>query len=49
MNIVSIALLDMPAPILPARSHPLSLIVAGLLLSLAIILAGRRIWKRRRR
>ena len=49
MTIVSIALLDMRAPILRASSLPVSLIVAGVLLSLGIILLGRLIWKRRHR
>jgi hypothetical protein len=45
MTIVSIALLDMPPPV-PSASGAVSLIVAGVLLSLAIFFLGRLFWKR---
>lgn len=43
------ALLDMRPAIVPTTSNPIALIVAGVLLSLAIIFLGRMFWKRSRK
>ncbi len=40
------ALLDIRSPLVPSRSNPIGLIVAGILLSLALFFLGRMIWNR---
>jgi hypothetical protein len=40
------ALLDIRPSLVPVSSNPTSLVVAGILLSLALIFVGRMFWKR---
>jgi hypothetical protein len=40
------ALLDIRSPLVPSSSNPIGLVVAGILLSLAIVFVGRMLWKR---
>jgi hypothetical protein len=40
------ALLDIRSPLVPSRSNPIGLVVAGILLALAVFFLWRMIWNR---